>query len=72
LKKHPFLLDLLINFAWTWAFWLGAIFINDRVVLLLILVVILGGLGPALAGVLTLELKVPEFPIKPNFRQSYR
>jgi hypothetical protein len=42
------------------------------VVLLLILVVILGGFGPALAGVLTLELRVPEFPIKPDFRQSYR
>jgi membrane protease YdiL (CAAX protease family) len=56
-QKHPVWLFLLINFAWTWAFWLGAIPLKGREDLLQTVVVIIGGFGPALAGVLTLELR---------------
>ncbi len=56
-EKHPVWLFLLINFAWTWAFWLGAIPLKGRDDLLQTVVVIIGGFGPALASVLTLELR---------------
>jgi membrane protease YdiL (CAAX protease family) len=56
-QKHPAILFLLINFIWTWGFWLGAIPFKGRDDLLLTLLVIIGGFGPALAGVLTLELR---------------
>jgi hypothetical protein len=56
-EKHPVWLFLLINFTWTWAFWLGAIPLKGRDDLLQTVVVIIGGFGPALAGVLTLELR---------------
>ncbi len=56
-KDHPVVLFLAINFIWTWSFWLGAIPLKGRDDLLVTLLVIIGGFGPALAGVLTLELR---------------
>lgn len=56
-QKRPVLTFLLINFAWTWLFWLGAIPLRGRNDLLVTTIVMIGGYGPALAGVLTLNLK---------------
>jgi len=55
-SEHPGILFLLLNFLWTWIFWLGAIPFKGRDDLLVTILVIIGGFGPALAGVLTLEL----------------
>jgi uncharacterized protein len=56
-KGHPILTFLLITFAWTWLFWLGAIPLRGRTDLLLTSVVMIGGYGPAIGGILTLGLK---------------
>jgi membrane protease YdiL (CAAX protease family) len=56
-RKRPVLTFLLINFGWTWLFWLGAIPLRDRQDLLMTAIVIIGGFGPALAGALTLALR---------------
>ena len=56
-QKHTVLVFLLINFAWTWMFWLGAIPVRAQNDLLLTAIVMIGGYGPAIAGILTLGLK---------------
>jgi membrane protease YdiL (CAAX protease family) len=55
-QKHPILTFLLINFAWTWLFWLAAIPLRGQD-LILTAVVMIGGFGPAIGGILTLGLK---------------
>jgi membrane protease YdiL (CAAX protease family) len=59
-REHPVLTFLILNFGWTWLFWLGGIPLRGRGDLLLRAVVIVGGFGPALAGVLTLALRSDE------------
>jgi len=56
-KKRPVVTFLLINFAWTWLFWLAAIPFSARNDLLVMSLVMIGGFGPALAGILTLGLR---------------
>ena len=56
-QKHPVLAFLLINFAWTWAFWFAAIPFRDQNDLLVMALVMIGGYGPALGGILTLGLR---------------
>jgi membrane protease YdiL (CAAX protease family) len=56
-RKNPVWTFLLINFAWTWLFWLGAIPFRAREDLLVTAIVLVGGYGPALAGILTLRLQ---------------
>jgi membrane protease YdiL (CAAX protease family) len=50
----------LINFGWTWLFWLAAIPFRTRDDLLVRAIVLIGGFGPALAGVVTLGLRSDE------------
>ncbi len=73
-QKHPGILFLGINFIWTWGFWLGAIPFKERGDLLLPLLVIIGGFGPALAGVLTLELRagIKKVDFSPERLQAFR
>ncbi len=59
-KQRPVLAFLLINFAWTWLFWFAAIPFRAQDTLLVTSLVLIGGYGPALAGVLTLNLKSDE------------
>ncbi len=66
-RTHPIFTFLLINFAWTWFFWLGAIPLRAQSNLLLTALVMIGGYGPAIAGILTLGLKqsfVPDLSLK--------
>ncbi len=56
-KKRPVITFLLINFAWTWLFWFVAIPFSDRNDLLVVSLVIIGGYGPALAGIATIGLR---------------
>jgi len=56
-RQRPILTFLLINFGWTWLFWLLAIPFGNRSDLLVDVMVIIGGFGPALAGILTLGLR---------------
>lgn len=53
-KNHPVISFLLITFAWTWLFWLAAIPFRSQNDLLVMSMVMVGGFGPALAGVVTL------------------
>ncbi len=70
LQNHPVLTFLGINFAWTWLFWLAAIPLrSDR--LLLTALVMIGGFGPALAGVLTLGFSSPRRPSGMNFKRLW-
>lgn len=62
-QKHSVLTFLLINFAWTWLFWLAAIPLQGQD-LLLTAIVMIGGFGPAIGGILTLGLKNG---LKPDF-----
>jgi membrane protease YdiL (CAAX protease family) len=59
-KQRPVLTFLLINFAWTWLFWLLAIPFGNCSDLLVNVMVIIGGFGPALAGVITLGMRSDE------------
>jgi membrane protease YdiL (CAAX protease family) len=56
-EKHPVISFLFINFAWTWAFWLGVIPFKIQGDLLLTVMVMIGGFGPAIGAVLTLALR---------------
>ncbi len=56
-QSHPVLTFLLITFAWTWLFWLAVIPLRGGNDLLVMLVVLIGGYGPAIGGILTLGLK---------------
>lgn len=56
-KKHPVIAFLLINFAWTWLFWLAAVPFRDRNDLLVMALVMIGGYGPAIGGILALGLR---------------
>ncbi len=56
-KKKPILAFLLITFVWTWGFWLGAIPLQGRDDLLQMVVVFIGGFGPAIGAILTLSMK---------------
>lgn len=47
---------LLITFAWTWLFWFAAIPVREQPLLLVSLVMI-GGFGPAVGGLLSLNLQ---------------
>jgi membrane protease YdiL (CAAX protease family) len=55
-QKHSVITFLLINFTWTWLFWLAAIPLRGQDMLLTAIVMI-GGFGPAIGGILTLGLK---------------
>ncbi len=55
-QKHPVWTFLLINFAWTWLFWLAAIPYREQPLLVMGMVMI-GGFGPAIGGILTLGSK---------------
>ncbi len=59
-RQRPVLTFLLINFGWTWLFWLLAIPFGDRSDLLVNVMVIIGGFGPALAGIFTLGMRSEE------------
>ncbi len=59
-QKHPVWTFILLNFAWTWLFWLGAIPLRGRNDLLVMAIVMIGGFGPAIAGTLTLGLRSRE------------
>ncbi len=56
-QAHPVLAFLLITFGWTWLFWLAAIPLRGGNELLVMLIVLIGGYGPAIGGILTLGLK---------------
>lgn len=56
-QKHPVIAFLLINFTWTWLFWLAAIPLRQLGELIVIPMVVIGGYGPALAGIATLGLR---------------
>ena len=56
-QKHSVITFLLINFAWTWLFWLAAIPFKTENNLLVMAIVMVGGFGPAIGGILTLGLK---------------
>ncbi len=55
-QNHPILTFLSINFTWTWLFWFSAIPYQSQNNLLVITLVMIGGFGPALAGIITLGL----------------
>lgn len=56
-NSYPVSTFLLITFLWSWLFWLAAIpFSNDNPALMMAITFI-GGYGPALGGVLTLQLQ---------------
>jgi membrane protease YdiL (CAAX protease family) len=61
-KKRPVLSFLLINFVWTWLFWFAAIPFGAQNNLLVTGLVLIGGFGPALAGVVTLRLRSGKRP----------
>ncbi len=66
-EHHPVLTFLLINFGWTWLFWLAAVPFRTRNDLLVRAMVLIGGFGPALAGVVTLGLRNDEgFDLSPK------
>jgi membrane protease YdiL (CAAX protease family) len=66
-QHHPVLTFLLINFGWTWLFWLAAIPFRTRDDLLVRAIVLIGGFGPALAGTVTLGLRSDEgFDLSPK------
>ncbi|NSW53833.1 MAG: CPBP family intramembrane metalloprotease [Anaerolineae bacterium] len=56
-QKNPGLSFLVITFVWSWLIWLGAIALGGRDDLLLMVVVFIGGFGPAIGGILTLALQ---------------
>lgn len=56
-KKRPVITFLLINFVWTWLFWFSAIPFSARNDLLVVSLVMVGGYGPALAGIATIGLR---------------
>ena len=56
-ENRPTLAFLILTFAWSWLFWLGGIALRGRDDLLLMMVVFIGGFGPAVGGMLTLGLK---------------
>ncbi len=56
-QSHPVIVFLLITFAWTWLFWLAVIPWRGNNDLLVMLIVLIGGYGPAIGGILTLGLK---------------
>ena len=55
-RNHPVWTFLLINFAWTWLFWLAAVPFRDQPLLVMGMVIV-GGFGPAIGGILALGLK---------------
>lgn len=57
IQKHPVIAFLLLNFLWTWGFWFAAVPFREQDNLLVTALVMVGGFGPALAGVLTLNFK---------------
>jgi membrane protease YdiL (CAAX protease family) len=65
-QKHPALTFLILTFAWSWLFWLGGIALRGRDDLLLMMVVFIGGFGPAVGGMLTLGLKNGLRPFEMN------
>jgi len=56
-EAYPVLTFLLITFGWTWLFWLAVIPLRGKNDLLLMMIVLIGGYGPAIGGILTLGLK---------------
>ena len=55
--KHPAVTFLIITFLWSWLVWLAAIPLQSRDDLRLMLVVFIGGYGPALGGIFSQALK---------------
>lgn len=56
-RERPVMTFLIINFAWTWLFWLLAIPFGNRNDLLVMTLVLIGGFGPALSGIITLGIR---------------
>ncbi len=56
-QDRPTLAFLILSFTWSWLFWLGGIALRGRDDLMLMMVVFIGGFGPAVGGMLTLGLK---------------
>jgi membrane protease YdiL (CAAX protease family) len=56
-EQRPIIAFLLINFAWTWLFWMLAIPFGNHSDLLALALVIIGGFGPALSGIVTLSIR---------------
>ena len=55
-QKHPTITYLLITFAWTWLFWFAAMPFRGQT-LLVTAIVLIGGFGPAIGGILTINLQ---------------
>ncbi len=60
-QKHPVITFLLITFAWTWLFWFAAMPFRGQT-LLVTAIVLIGGYGPAISGILTLDLRSDQKP----------
>jgi membrane protease YdiL (CAAX protease family) len=60
-QKHPVIAFLLITFAWTWLFWFAAMPFRGQI-LLVTVIVLIGGYGPAVGGILTLGLRSGQKP----------
>ncbi len=56
-QTHPAISFLMITFAWSWLFWFGTLLLPETNGLLPMLIVFIGGYGPAIGGILTLGLK---------------
>ena len=60
-QKQPVITFLLITFAWTWLFWFAAMLFRGQT-LLVTVIVLIGGFGPAVGGILTLDLRSGQKP----------
>ncbi len=60
-QKHPIIIFLLINFAWTWLFWFAVMPFRGQT-LLVTAIVLIGGFGPVIGGILTLGLRSGQKP----------
>lgn len=56
-NSYPVSIFLLITFLWSWLFWLAAIPFSNENPALMMSITFIGGYGPALGGVLTLQLQ---------------
>lgn len=56
-NKYPTSTFLLITFLWSWCFWLASIPFSNENPALMLAITFIGGYGPALGGVLTLQLQ---------------
>jgi membrane protease YdiL (CAAX protease family) len=56
-NSYPVSTFLLITFIWSWLFWIAAIPFSDDNPVLMMAITFIGGYGPALGSVLTLQLQ---------------